>query len=376
MTADTLAQPPKKKRTFGAAKPQPVDEVKNETISSEELEKAQKENKTLKAENKELKKAADASSEIIAKANEEKAALEKSISELIEKYDDIYIPQGYKIGKVLIDKTISYSKQADVFGAEYFEANPENSSIMVASIETTGLAQPIVVREIINSNGELQYEIIIGHTRVRAFEILQSKDYEKYKDIEAKIYALGTLSNERADDLFFESNFAQRGKLPVRATAKCVAHFAKKFKKRHTSNSERSWHEAFAERFHMAKASIFEWQAVAKLNDEYIQLIEDRKLKQKYASKIAKLSSEVQAELWEKGKSYITNKNLSIVAIAENESAESVLQKLIDIENVIPSYKKKYTISFGSEKDYELFQEWRKNHKSISVTEIVEKQKN
>lgn len=349
----TDTAPAKKKRTFGPVKAQPVSEELAVNDSAQELEAAKKANKEL--ENK-------------------ISALEKSNSELkakTEEYDGIYIPSEYKLEEIPIEDTVYFSKQAEVFGANFFETDA--AAPMISSIETSGLAQPILVREFSTEKGETKYEIVIGHSRVEVYRFLQSQDKpgysEKYSKIEAKVYAAGTLSDEAAEDLFFESNFAQRGKLPVRATAKCVAHFAKKMKKVHDPASKTPWYKEFSEQFKMAQASIFEWQAVANLNDEFIQLIESRKLKQKFATKLGKLSNEEQAKLWNECQELINNKNISAISIADGESAESVKAKLVEVATPASAYEMKISVIFTNEADYNEFLAWREAHKSVITSE-------
>ena len=345
--------PAKKKRTFGPAKAQPVSEATAEGVNVHELEAAKKANAELK--------------NIISE-------LEKSNSELkakTEEYDGLYIPADYKLKEIPIEDTVYFSKQAEVFGANFFETAA--AAPMISSIETSGLAQPILVREITSESGKTQYEIVIGHSRVEVYRFLQSQEKpgysEKYAKIEAKVYEQGTLSDEAAEDLFFESNFAQRGKLPVRATAKCVAHFAKKMKKLHDPASKTPWYREFSEQFKMAQASIFEWQAVANLIDEFIQLIEDRKLKQKFATKLGKLSNEEQSKLWNECQDLITNKNINAISITEGETAESVKAKLVEVATPASAYEMKISVTFTSEADYNEFLAWRENHKSVITSE-------
>lgn len=342
--------PVKKKRVFGNTKPQPVSEETGTGVSAKELEAAQKANKDL--ENK-------------------ISALENELKTKNEEYDGIYIPDDYKLKEIPIKDTVYFSKQAEVFGSNFFETAA--AAPMISSIETSGLAQPILVREIPSEEGETKYEIVIGHSRVEVYRFLQSQDKpgynEKYSMIEAKVYELGTLSDEAAEDLFYESNFAQRGKLDVKATAKCVAHFIKKMKKQHDPNSNTPWYKEFGEQFKMAQASIFEWQAVSRLNDEFIQLIEDRKLKQKFATKLGKLSREEQAKLWNECQELINNKNINAISIADGESAESVKAKLIEVATPAAAYEKKISVIFNNETDYNEFLAWKKDRKSVITSE-------
>lgn len=347
------AVPTKRKRTFGTAKPQPLAPEPATGVSAKELEDAKKANAELQNKISELEKS---NSELIAKT---------------EEYDGLYIPSDYKLKEIPIEDTVYFSRQAEVFGSNFFESAA--AAPMISSIETSGLAQPILVRELPAEEGKPKYEIVIGHSRVEVYRFLQSQDKpgysEKYSRIEAKVYEPGTLSDEAAEDLFFESNFAQRGKLPVKATAKCVAHFAKKMKKLHDPASKTPWYREFSEQFKMAQASIFEWQAVANLNDEFILLIEERKLKQKFATKLGKLSHEEQSKLWNECQELISNKNINAISIADGETAESVKAKLIEVATPASAYEMKISVTFTNEADYNAFLAWREIHKSVITSE-------
>lgn len=349
----TDTTPVKKKRTFGHVKPQTVSSEPETEISAKELEAVQKTNTELQNKINELEKT---NSELKAKT---------------EEYDGLYIPGDYRLKEIPVEDTIYFSKQEEVFGNNFFESAA--AAPMIQSIETSGLAQPILVRELPSEEDKPKYEIVIGHSRVEVYRFLQSQDKpgykEKYSKIEAKVYEPGSLSDEAAEDLFFESNFAQRGKLPVRATAKCVAHFAKKMKKLHDPASKTPWYREFSEQFEMAQASIFEWQAVANLIDEFIQLIEERKLKQKFATKLGKLSHEEQTKLWSECPELITNKNINAISITEGDSAENVKKKLVEISNPPSVYKKKISVNFTDEADYNEFLAWAKTHKIIITQE-------
>lgn len=197
-----------------------------------------------------------------------------------------FIPEGYSFDKVLT-KALKDSEWNDKF---FSKVEEDRLLDLMASIQETGLQQPIVVRAV----GNQEYEILAGHTRRRAYEKLYEETrQEKYQSIEAFIYEEGVISDEKAKEIIIDTNLFNRGGLPVGDMARCIAYKCEQIKKNSTYGAG-SVNQQLAEKLNTSSSFIKDMRAIARLNNELIDLIVKEQLTQKSAVKLSVLSKEDQ----------------------------------------------------------------------------------
>ena len=220
-----------------------------------------------------------------------------------------FIPEGYRFDLVDYRKLKNADEQWNFF------SKPSDAKIsdLALSINQNGLLQPIIVREI--DDADYKYEILAGHTRKAAYEMLyKSTGDSKWLYIKAIIYDKGKLSDLDAKEIIVDTNFFNRGNLPPGDMAKCIKYKAQCIKDNSRYGSG-SVAEKIAEKYKISKSSVTQWQAIARLSDQLLQLFNEKKISLKNAYKLSVLTQEQQAVLYNECKESISNKAVEAVKL-------------------------------------------------------------
>lgn len=168
----------------------------------------------------------------------------------------------------------------------------ERLSALAESIRTDGLVQPIIVRPV---DGGM-YEILSGHRRTRATGQLGERTIKAIV-VEA--------DDERANQILIDTNFRQRDRLlpsEIARSYKLRYDDLKKFRKNsdgRNSDNVKKIDEELAEEFHCSKSSIYMYLHFNQLIDKLLDLLDERKLKQKIAEEISYLRDSEQSLVYE-----------------------------------------------------------------------------
>lgn len=159
---------------------------------------------------------------------------------------------------------------------------------LAESIKEDGLIQPIIVRPITNG-----YEILSGHRRTRASKMLGK--------ISVKAIVVNA-DDEEADKILIDTNFRQRDVLLPSEIARSYKLRYDDLKKSRQNSDGRNFgkiDEILAEEFHCSKSSIYMYLHFLELREELLDLLDDRKLKQKVAEELSYLSHEEQGHVYD-----------------------------------------------------------------------------
>ena len=241
----------------------------------------------------------------------------------------------------LLEKTLSSITEA----AGHFESIPRNKLVaapdswnpfsklssekkilLAESIYVNGLLQPIVVRSLDAKNKT--YQILAGHNRNEAFEILSAVTGDpRYDTIEAKVYDYGVISDSQAQEIIGDTNYVQRSNLPARDKAICIYNKARLLRDR---NYRGDIMGIVAEQFGITRTSVFYWKKLVTLIPEFDELFRDGKLKLVTVNKIAGLPQDIQRKLY-KHQDLVTNESMKQVkARTKPEEVLSILQAFAD----------------------------------------------
>lgn len=173
---------------------------------------------------------------------------------------------------------------------------------LAISIRTNGLLQPVVVRAL-DDAGE-RYQILAGHSRVRAYRLLYELfGEEKYLRVEAIAYACGKLSDEQAREVIIDTNLMQRGTLSSSEMARCVSEKVRLLKARNVENIT----AVLTEKYDIKKTSLFMWNRLANLIDPFKDVLNEKKLTLRSCYKLAQYSKEDQEEIFKEAGDLLTD---------------------------------------------------------------------
>lgn len=167
-------------------------------------------------------------------------------------------------------------------------------TMLVESIKRDGQIEPIVVRPKDNK----YYEILAGHRRRHAHEILGIKTIKA---------VIGNFDDEKADRILINSNFNQRQHIyPSEIARSYLLRYEdlKKIRKMQNSDgrnfeTEKKIDEILAEEFKMSKSNIYMYLHFNCLIKELLDLLDEKKLKQKIADDISYLRENEQRTVFE-----------------------------------------------------------------------------
>lgn len=231
---------------------------------------------------------------------------------------------------------------------------------LVDSIEADGQIEPIIVRPLSNN----YYEILAGHRRTRAHKILGKRT------IKAMV---GNFDDEKANRILINSNFNQRSVIYPSEIAKSYRlryEDLKRIRKnsdRRNFDIEKKIDEILAEEFHMSKSSIYMYLHFNYLIDELLDLLDEKKIKQKIADEVSYLRVEEQKivhKLVFVKKLSMLNKDKASLLREESSkhelSEEDIIHILVSQTNMEPKYKyfskgqlEKFVVKFKSPEEME-----------------------
>lgn len=224
----------------------------------------------------------------------------------VNKEEVKFIPEGYEFRRVMIDKLVP----ARTEWHQYFSEPNENKILELAeSILKNDLLQPIVVRKIV---GEDRYEILAGHTRVKAYNLLYNQTkLDKYLSINAFAYINKELSDEQALEIFLDTNFFQRGNLPPKDYARCIKAKADLVRANRSRPKEVNVADVVSKTYNMQRTSFFKWEKIADLEDEYFRFADENDITGTSLYKLASLNKEDRDYIFGNYKKYINNSSIS-----------------------------------------------------------------
>lgn len=176
----------------------------------------------------------------------------------------------------------------------FFKQLSEKKGLDLAiSIHTNGLLQPIVVRALDNA-GE-KYQILAGHSRVRAYKLLYELfGEEKYLSIEAIVYGYDKLSDLKAREVIIDTNLMQRGSLPSSEMARCISEKVQLLKAQNVENIT----AVLTEKYDIKKTSLFMWNRLANLIDPFKEIMNEKKLTLKNCYKLSQYTANEQEDIY------------------------------------------------------------------------------
>ena len=176
----------------------------------------------------------------------------------------------------------------------FFKQLSEKKGLDLAiSIHTNGLLQPIIVRALDNT-GE-KYQILAGHSRVRAYKLLYELfGEEKYLSIEAIVYGYDKLSDLKAREVIIDTNLMQRGSLPSSEMARCISEKVQLLKAQNVENIT----AVLTEKYDIKKTSLFMWNRLANLIDPFKEIMNEKKLTLKNCYKLSQYSEKEQEDIY------------------------------------------------------------------------------
>lgn len=172
------------------------------------------------------------------------------------------------IEKIKLEETVSYSKHP-------FRV-PENAALkaLAKDIKEHGLLEPIIVR-VLGFGG--RYEILSGHRRVA------SQKLNGAIEIEARVVKV---SDIEAAQIVINSNFLQRDKILPSERAKSYMLRNECLKKEKYGAVSNGWtkvdeytQDVLAKEFDVSKSSIFMYIRLNYLINEFLELVDDAKIK-------------------------------------------------------------------------------------------------
>lgn len=231
---------------------------------------------------------------------------------------------------------------------------------LVESIEADGQIEPIIVRPL--NNGD--YEILAGHRRTKAHRILGKITIKAI---------IGNFDDEKANRILINSNFNQRSVIYPSEIAKSYKLRYEDLKRLRKNSDHRNFDiekkidEIMAEEFHMSKSSIYMYLHFNYLIDELLDLLDEKKIKQKIADELSYLKAEeqkiVHKLIFVKKISVLNKEKASLLREESSKhelSEESIINLLVSQSNTESKYKyfskgqlERYAVKFKSPQDME-----------------------
>lgn len=169
------------------------------------------------------------------------------------------------------------------------------------SIMSTGLQQPIVVRELdAEASG---YQILAGNTRTDIYRILLDATGDAtFSSIPAIVYSYGEIDDETAKQIVVDTNYAQRGELPKRDKMFAIHEKLLFLRRRHEKDSL----SRVAKMIDRNRTTVYYWDAIYNLIPELFELFERDTINLVMAAKLGAYDEDVQHQLVSV-KDFITN---------------------------------------------------------------------
>lgn len=157
--------------------------------------------------------------------------------------------------------------------------------ILAESIRKDGLMHPIIIRLLPNG----RYEILSGHRRTKAIESIGKKTV---KAIVVEV------DDETANRILVSTNFSQRDVVLPSEIAKSYLLRYNDLKKTRSSTGWKTedgkLDEILAKEFHVSKSSVYNYLRFNELTESLLDMLDEKKLKQKIAVELSYLSKSEQ----------------------------------------------------------------------------------
>lgn len=157
--------------------------------------------------------------------------------------------------------------------------------ILADSIRKDGLMHPIIIRLLLNG----RYEILSGHRRTKAIESIGKKTV---KAIVVEV------DDETANRILVSTNFSQRDVVLPSEIAKSYLLRYNDLKKTRSSTGwkpeDGKLDELLAKEFHVSKSSVYNYLRFNELTESLLDMLDEKKLKQKIAVELSYLSKSEQ----------------------------------------------------------------------------------
>ena len=239
---------------------------------------------------------------------------------------------------------------------KYFD--PDAMDALTDSIERYGVLSPITVREC----GENEYELISGERRYRAHMLLGEKYGERWYMVPARVFNIGTLSDEDAEFMLHAENVGQRN-MTADERARGIAAVSDRIIARRRTDPKyqgRPTKEILAEQFGISpRQAVIEVNIGHNLVEEGMQLLGDGRITKAAADAIAKLPDEEQREII----ASVTNGTIAkadVEKVAKHQDRRSVRQPK-ETDDYLKSARRalKHAAEMGEDGDRTLIAEIR-----------------
>lgn len=205
---------------------------------------------------------------------------------------------------------------------DFFRKDNKTIDTLAANIRANGLMEPIIVRKVhytADNGQEYDYQILAGHTRVRAYKKLRAEANGDTKYDKIKAIVLTLTNDEEAQAIICDTNYEQR-KLSSVEKAKCIYIKIKSFKAKSEyqsleNNTERNEKvvELLKSAYGIEKSTAYSWNKIASFDEALFTFIFEKGLSIRSAEKLAslKLTSEQQAQLLAMQPDFFSNSKIA-----------------------------------------------------------------
>lgn len=208
--------------------------------------------------------------------------------------------------------------------------------ILAESIRKDGLMHPIIIRLL--SNG--RYEILSGHRRTKAIESIGKKTV---KAIVVEV------DDETANRILVSTNFSQRDVVLPSEKAKSYLLRYNDLKKTRSSTGwkpeDGKLDELLAKEFHVSKSSVYNYLRFNELTESLLDMLDEKKLKQKIAVELSYLSKSEQEIVYDvvfAEKLCGIDKRRAANLRLEHQKRELSRAEIITILNLAESHEEEY----------------------------------
>lgn len=222
---------------------------------------------------------------------------------------------------------------------DFFAKDSRTIDTLAANIKANGLIEPIIVRKLTFTadNGQsYDYQILAGHTRVRAYKKLRAEANNDNKYNKIKAIVLTITHDEEAQAIICDTNYEKR-KLSSAEKAKCIYIKIKSFKARPEylqleNSAERNEKivELLKSSYGIEKSTAYSWNKIACFEQELFNFIFEKGLSIRSAEKLAslKLSIPEQHQLLNMDAAIFSNSK--IAQLKKGMSLEKIEQILCE----------------------------------------------
>lgn len=244
-------------------------------------------------------------------SNAEKESLKKALS--LHNTEELTIEKDSEELSIGASKQLLSRKLLDSAPDDwnfFTKPNNETLSVMMQSIVTDGLINPIIVWEQPNH----RYMILAGHTREYCFDrLFQVTEDKQYLSIPALVYQYDDLDEESARRIIILSNIAQRAKedkaLRIRSIGELI-----KLERNSTKQSKiKDVGTVVANALGVSRSTVFNYQRISQLIDPFLQMYTAGNLSVRLAKTISSMDIDLQEYLYANYLDKLSTPRLSVL---------------------------------------------------------------